>query len=258
MTFCLGIHVQDGLIGIADTRILTGSEFQTAKKYSIYQGDGYAFFALTSGLRSVRDKTLAYFDEVIEQPDHGLDRLYKAVGVLAEKMRRVSDEDRPSLENGGLKFNFHALIGGQMAGDPAPRLYLVYPEGNWVQIQPGSPYQIIGATGYGKPILARALRFQDDMQYAFKVGFLAFDSTRLSAVDVGFPIDVLLYKNNSFRIVEHRYEQQDLQQISSWWQDRLRKSVDVLPSKWVQRAFAKLVEGEPEPRPDIEAPTSGD
>ncbi len=247
MTFCLGIHVNDGLIGIADTRVLTGQEFLTVRKYSVYQGPGYAFFTMTSGLRSVRDKTLAYFDEIMSDPEIKLDRLYKAVNIIAEQMRRVSSEDKPSLEEAGLKFNFHALIGGQMADDPAPRLFLVYPEGNWVQIQPGSPYQIIGATGYGKPILARALRYQDDMQYAFKVGVLAFDSTRLSAADVGFPIDVLLYQNNSFRIVEHRYEQADLQQISKWWQARLRKSVDVLPSKWVQRAFAKLVKNDRTP-----------
>ena len=69
MTFCLGIHVQDGLIGIADTRILTGQEFLTARKYSVYQGPGHAFFAMTSGLRSVRDKTLAYFDESMAEPD---------------------------------------------------------------------------------------------------------------------------------------------------------------------------------------------
>ena len=37
MTFCLGMKVQDGLIGIADTRVTTGVECITARKVSIHQ-----------------------------------------------------------------------------------------------------------------------------------------------------------------------------------------------------------------------------
>jgi putative proteasome-type protease len=240
MTFCLGITVEEGLIGIADTRIVSGQEFHVARKTSVYQGEGYAFYVMTSGLRSVRDKTIAYFDEEMADPELSLDRLYKAVNLFTRQIRRVAEEDMKSLKEGGFKFNFHALIGGQMASDPQPKLYLVYPEGNWVQIPPGTPYQIIGASGYGKPILARALRFGDSMEYAFKVGCLAFDSTRLSAADVGFPIDVMLYVRDSFNIVEYRYEQDDLRELSNWWQHSLRKSVDHLPDEWVNGAIAKL------------------
>ena len=64
---------------------------------------------------------------------------------------------------------------------------LVYPEGNWVEIGPDTPYQIIGASGFGKPILERSLQRNDTMPYAFKVGILAFDATRLCAADVDFP-----------------------------------------------------------------------
>lgn len=244
MTFCLGINVQDGLVGIADTRIVSGNEFLVGKKTSVYQGEGYAFFAMTSGLRSIRDKTLAYFDEVMLDPELSLDRLYKAVTLFAEQIRRVSREDKKALEDGSFRFNFHALIGGQMASDPQHRLFLIYPEGNWVEIQRGTPYQIIGAAGYGKPIMERALRYEDSMQFAFKVGCLAFDSTRISASDVSFPIDVLLYVNNSFRIIEHRYDHGDLTEISEWWQDRMRRAVDELPSEWIERAFSKLTEME--------------
>ena len=37
MTFCLGINVQEGLIGIADTRITSGNECLTARKVSVYE-----------------------------------------------------------------------------------------------------------------------------------------------------------------------------------------------------------------------------
>ena len=37
------------------------------------------------------------------------------------------------------------------------------------------------------------------MEYALKAGFLSFDSTGLSANNVGFTIDVVLYKKGSFK-----------------------------------------------------------
>ena len=67
MTFCLGMRVKDGLVGIADTRVTSGSECITARKVSVYQGDGWTMFMMTAGLRSVRDKALTYFDEVMER-----------------------------------------------------------------------------------------------------------------------------------------------------------------------------------------------
>ena len=75
------------------------------------------------------------------------------------------------------------------------------------------------------------------MQYAFKVGILAFDATRLCAADVDFPMDVLLYTRGSFEIVEKRYQKDDLRAISEWWQERMRSAVQDLPSEFVEAAF---------------------
>ena len=55
-----------------------------------------------------------------------------------------------------------------------------------------------------------------------------------------YPIDVVLIPKNSFDIVEHRYERDDLRQISNWWQDRMRHSVEDLPEEWIDSAFSKL------------------
>ena len=40
MTFCLGIKVAQGLVGIADTRITTGTQRITARKVSIHEYGG--------------------------------------------------------------------------------------------------------------------------------------------------------------------------------------------------------------------------
>ena len=241
MTFCLAINVEQGLVGIADTRVVAGNECLVARKTATYQGPGFSFFVMNSGLRSLRDKILLFFEEVFARDTMVRDRLYKVVNLYAQQVRRAAAEDHEALQRSELNFNSYALIGGQMAGDSAHRLYLVYPEGNWVEIGPDTPYQIIGASGFGKPILERSLNRADSMLYAFKVGLLAFDATRLCAADVDFPMDVLLYSKGSFEIVEQRYERDDLRAISDWWQDRMRRSVQDLPSEWIEAAFPACV-----------------
>jgi putative proteasome-type protease len=245
MTFCLGIKLEDGLVGIADTRVLSGSEVVVARKVSVYQEERRSMFLMTSGLRSLKDKAVTYFEETLSQHEAPLDHLFKAVNLFAAQIRRVAQEDKEYLQAAGLSFDFFALIGGQFEHDKEHKLYLLYPQGNWIEVGQGTPYQIIGEHGYGKPILDRTLKYGDPMRFALKVGCLAFDSSRISAVGVDFPIDVILYKRGSFRVVEHRYEKEDLQHVSSWWQERLRASVNELPDNWVEGAISKLTEGDP-------------
>ncbi len=244
MTFCLGITVEQGLVALADTRVVAGNECLVARKTASYQGPGFSFFVMTAGLRSLREKILLYFEEAFARDTRARDRLFKAVNLYAQQVRRVAEEDGPSLTRAELNFNAYSLIGGQMSRDSSHRLYLVYPEGNWVEIGPDTPYQIIGATGFGKPILERSVTHSDTMLYAFKVGLLAFDATRLCAADVDFPMDVILYSQGSFTLVEHRYERDDLSAISNWWQERMRRSVQDLPSEWIEAAFSRLTRGE--------------
>jgi putative proteasome-type protease len=244
MTFCLGIAVEQGLVAIADTRVVAGNECLVAKKVASYQGPGFSFFVMNSGLRSLRDKILLYFEEAFARETTGRDRLYRIVNLYAEQVRRAANEDAEALHRAELQFNSHALIGGQMSGDSAHRMFLVYAEGNWVEIGPDTPYQIIGASGFGKPILERTITRADSLRYAFKVGLLAFDATRLCAADVDFPMDVLLYSRGSFEMIEQRYERDDLRHISNWWQERMRASVHDLPSEWIEAAFARLTRDE--------------
>jgi putative proteasome-type protease len=240
MTYCLGIKVEEGLIGIADTRILAGHDCRIAKKTWVWQDGERSMFIMTSGLRSLRDKVLTNFEEALEMLETPFERLFRAVNLFTSQVRRAGEEDRKALEEAGLRFNIHALIGGQFPGDREHKLYLAYPEGNWVEIGRETPFEIIGASGYGKPILERSLHYSDSLLYAFKLGCLSFDSTQICAADVDYPIDVLLYSRGSFQIIEHRYEKEDLREISQWWQERLRRSVLELPSEKIERAFAKL------------------
>ncbi len=124
MTFCLAAKVEGGLVGIADTRLTSGSECITARKVSVHTHGQHSLFLMTSGLRSVRDKVVTYFEDVLESGEVDADRLYKAVNALAQQVRRVAAEDKEALEASNLGFNLHALIGGQMEHDREHKLYM--------------------------------------------------------------------------------------------------------------------------------------
>ena len=244
MTFCLAMKVKDGLVAVADTCVTSGSECITARKVSVYEREGGSLFLMTSGLRAVRDKALTYFDEIMEDGKHAPpERLFKVTNLFARQIRRVAEEDKKSLVESGFEFNIRALVGGQMSNDHEHKLYLIYPEGNWVEIGAGTPYHIIGASGYGKPVLDRTLKYDDAIRFALKVGCLAFDSTRISAADVGFPLDVLIYVRDTHQIVQHRYEEDELAAVSNWWQERLRQSMRELPIDWMQPLLSQLPDG---------------
>lgn len=239
MTYCLGIKVKEGLVALADTRITAGSDTSTKKKIYVSQKQDYSLFIMTSGLRSVRDKAVHYFEELIEEGTT-YNKLYKAVNSFGEQIKRVEMEDRTALERAGLRFNLNAIVGGQLKDDAEHKLFLLYSEGNWVELDEGSPYVIIGNSGQGKAILNRVLDGDSTMKQSLKAGFLSFDSTRVSNNDVDFPIDVVLYEKNSFAMVEHRYEQKDLSPVSELWAEKLKSDLDEIPEDWMDASFDKL------------------
>lgn len=242
MTYCLGLKTKDGLIGLADTRITSGTETTTAKKIFTVKKNGHCYFIMTSGLRSVRDKAITYFEEVIDEQDHHFNKLYKAVNKFSEQIKQVAKEDKKAIEEAGLNFNLYTIIGGQLEDDKEPCLFLVYPQANWIEIKTGTPYAIIGNSGFGTPVLRRSLKYHESMDYALKCAFLSFDATRLSANDVDYPIDTVVLYRDSLTIIENRFTQKELEPLSIFWDNRLRSAINELPADILQKAFYENTE----------------
>jgi putative proteasome-type protease len=240
MTFCIGVKVKDGLVAIADTRITSGSEHDIGKKLFIHQKEKHCLFIMTSGLRSLTDKAITYFWEAIEEKDEKFNKLYKAVNAFGAQVRRVAAEDKKYLQESGLDFNLNAIVGGQLEDDAEQKLYLLYPEGNWIENGRSSPFFIIGNSDYGKPLLNRALHFDSKLSYALKTSFLSFDATRISVNNVGYPIDVLIYRKNTFEFVEHRYLEDDLRDVSKYWDQQMIEAINKLPDDWIKEEIHKL------------------
>lgn len=242
MTYCLGIKLATGLVAIADTRLTSGTEVTTNKKISIHQLDHHSLFIMTSGLRSVRDKAVTYFQEALDEQGSEFKKMHQAVNVFGQQVRRVFREDRDALEAASMRFNLHAIVGGQLENDSEHKLFLLYPEGNWVEVSDSSPFFVIGNSNYGKPLLFRSLNYNTSMQEALKIGFLSFDSTRVSVNDVDYPLDVIIYERDSFHLTEHRYEKEDLTYLSLQWNMLLKNSVQRLPNDWMNPIFDKIRE----------------
>jgi putative proteasome-type protease len=233
MTYCLGIRVREGLVALADTRITSGTETTTAKKISLHNTENGTIFLMTSGLRSIRDKAVIYFEEVLQDSDKKFDRMYNVANSFGTQLRRVAEEDKEALTASGLQFNLFTIVGGKLSHDSEPKLFLLYPEGNWIEIGTAAPFTIIGNSGYGKPILNRVLTYESSLRFALKTGFLSFDSTRVSANDVGFPIDVVILKEETGEIIEKRFEEKELQDISRQWNDQLSAIIREIPESWI-------------------------
>jgi putative proteasome-type protease len=227
------MKLKDGLVAIADTRLTSGTETSTAPKYQIFKNEKQSLFIMTSGLRSVRDKAVTYFSEALHEKFDHLDKLYQVVNLFGEQIKQVSREDKESIINSGLSFNIHAIVGGQLLGDDEHKLFLLYPEGNWIEIGNGYPFTIIGNSGFGKPILKRTITADSSIGFALKTGFLSFDSTRVSANDVDYPIDVIIFKSGSNNIKVKRYERNEMQSISKMWGDLLTSAIDKIPDDWM-------------------------
>ena len=232
MTFCVGIKVAEGIVALADTRIVKGSEQVNKQKLAEFQHAGQSLFTMTSGLRSVRDKTITYVDETLRNEENTRDRLYQFVNLFGDQLRRVKIEDGPSLEATNHSFNLHAIIGGRLIADNSPQLFYVYPEGNWVEAAVDSPYFMIGRTYYGKPILDRLLRYGTPLSSAVALAFLAFDATRTSVTDVDYPVDVAVVANHETSPRFQRFSEAELAPVAAQWTQALTDSLAQLPMQW--------------------------
>ena len=225
---------------MADTRIVRGSEQINKQKLAEFQHKDVSLLTMTSGLRSIRDKALVYVEETLREADTPMDRLYQFANMFGDQLRRVRNEDGSALASAGLQFNLHAIIGGCLPADPSPQLFYVYPEGNWLEASPDSPYFVVGRTYYGKSLLDRLLSHETSLQAALALALLAFDATRTSVTDVDYPIDVAILAAGTRRPIFRRYDVNDLQVTTAWWSQVLSQSLASIPMNWAQELLEQV------------------
>jgi putative proteasome-type protease len=236
MTYCLGIVTDEGLVMASDSRSNAGFDQVNVcrKMHSFVQPGERVFVILSSGSLSISQSVITLLRSDF---DAGLGlaqakSLYNAARIVGDCVRRVSDIDRQSLERDQYSFNVHLLLGGQVKGAEPPGLYLVYPQGNPLRATEDSPYLQLGECKYGRPILDRGVDSNTPLEVAAKYALLSFDATIRSNVTVGPPIELVLYRKDSFELTRYRRfsaSDQDLNLIHSSWETSLRRAVEQLP-----------------------------
>jgi putative proteasome-type protease len=235
MTYCLGIVTDEGLVMASDSRTNAGYDQVNVcrKMYYLVRPNERVFVLLSSGSLSISQSVTTLLRSEFDSGE-GLakaESLYQAARIVGNCVRRVSDIDRAALERDQFSFNVHLLLGGQVKGEP-PGLYLIYPQGNPLRATEDSPYLQLGECKYGRPILDRGIESATSLEVAAKYALLSFDATIRSNVTVGPPIEILLYRKDSFALEKYRRfsaSDQDLLTIHSSWEQSLRRAVEQLP-----------------------------
>lgn len=237
MTYCLGIKTREGLVLAADSRTNAGlDQVNTCRKLHVLAEPGERVFVLlTSGGLSLSQSVLTLltrdFDEGL-----GLAKVssfYEAAREVGAKVRQVADEDRSALERDNIPFNVHVILGGQIGGEEHD-LYLIYPQGNPLQVTQDCPYLQTGEIKYGRPILDRGVRHDEtSLEQAAKYALISLDSTMRSNTMVGPPIDLLVYRAGELQVRQQRRflaDDPQLVAIRSQWEQELRRAVKMLPA----------------------------
>jgi putative proteasome-type protease len=235
MTYCLGIVTDEGLVMASDSRTNAGfDQVNVCRKMHYFVQPGERVFVLlSSGSLSISQSVTTLLRSEFDQGE-GLAKavsLYHAARIVGDCVRRISDIDRAALERDQFSFNVHLLLGGQVRGEE-PSLYLIYPQGNPLRATEDSPYLQLGECKYGRPILDRGIETDTSLEVAAKYALLSFDATIRSNVTVGPPIEILLYRKDSFALEQYRRfagSDNDLMIIHSSWEQSLRRAVEQLP-----------------------------
>ena len=129
-------------------------------------------------------------------------------------------------------FNATIIMGGQIKGGPT-RLFLIYPEGNFIEATEDTPFFQIGEHKYGKPILDRIIARETSLEDATKAVLVSMDSTLRSNLSVGMPLDLVVIPTDMFDFrVRTRIEadNEEFARISQSWSAALRKGFEDLPN----------------------------
>ncbi len=240
MTYCVGMVLEKGLVLMSDTRTNSGVDnISTFRKmYSWQVPDERMIAVMTAGNLATTQAVVSQLEERTKAPDERDNALIKGAtmfNVVSEigQLLRTTIEERQSANGGSGKGRFTAsmIVAGQIKG-MQPRLFMVYPEGNFIEASWDTPFFQIGETKYGRPILIRGYDQHMCFEDAIKLLMVSFDSTLKANLSVGMPLDLLVIGKDEFAPThQHRVTAEDsyFDAISSQWSDALRSAFDSLP-----------------------------
>ncbi|OWU79103.1 proteasome-type protease [Phaeobacter sp. 22II1-1F12B] len=240
MTYCVGLSLDRGLVFMSDTRTNAGVDnFSVTRKMFTFEVPGERFITImTAGNLATTQALISLLEErskaasdrdptILKVPS-----MFQVARLIGATLKEIISDSTSEGQTSDAGFRATLIVGGQIEGGP-PRLFLIYPEGNFVEATEDTPFFQIGETKYGKPILVRTYDRSMSFNDAAKLLLVSFDSTVKANLSVGLPFDLITYEKDTFQVHKKiRIEQDDpmYHSISTGWGDALRAAFDLLPS----------------------------
>ena len=240
MTYCVGMVLDKGLVVMSDTRTNSGVDnISVFRKMFHWSVPGERIISLmTAGNLATTQAVISKLEERTKAPEERNNSLLELpsmfqVAIECGKLLRetVRETQQDNGEQGKGRFTASMILAGQIAG-MEPRLFMIYPEGNFIEASFDTPFFQIGETKYGRPILIRGYDRQMSFEDAVKLLMVSFDSTLKANLSVGLPLDMMVIERDAFEPThEKRIESTDayFQAVSHRWSDALRNAFHSLP-----------------------------
>jgi putative proteasome-type protease len=235
MTYCVGLKLNAGLVLLSDTRTNAGLDnIACYRKMFFFQNPGERVIAImTAGSLSVTQTALARLEEAAqdEMADettsilhaHTMLQVATIIGdTLSRTRREIAEQCRELRQQASASM----IVAGQRAGGDM-RMFLIYPEGNFIEATEDTPFLQIGEHKYGKPILDRVVTPETNLADAQKAVLLSMDSTLRSNLSVGMPLDLAVIERDACAVSARRRIQEgdpDFMEMSAAWSAALRDS----------------------------------
>jgi putative proteasome-type protease len=239
MTYCVGLLLNEGMVLLSDTRTNAGLDnISTYRKMFTFEDPGERVIVImTAGSLSVTQTTIAQLHDAIDDPDATPDTsimlaptMLKVAEIVGEKLAQVRAEidHKLSVSQGA---SASMIVAGQRRGG-GMRLFLIYPEGNFIEATEDTPFLQIGEHKYGKPILDRVIKPSTSLEDGQKAVLLSMDSTVRSNLSVGMPLDLAVVEKDALRVTtKRRIEAGDpsFRAMSEAWSTALRDGFAKIP-----------------------------
>ena len=233
MTYCVGLLLQDGMVLLSDTRTNAGLDnISTYRKMFVFENMGERVIAImTAGSLSITQTTIARLRDAIDDPEATGDtsilmaptmlKVAEIVGNTLASVRSTVEEKLSAMNQGATA---SMIVAGQRKNGTM-RMFLIYPEGNFIEATEDTPFLQIGEHKYGKPILDRVVKRTTSLADAQKAVLLSMDSTLRSNLSVGMPLDLCVIERDTCKVGQRRRIEagdKGFSAMSEAWSDALR------------------------------------
>lgn len=235
MTYCVGLLLNAGMVMLSDTRTNAGLDnIATYRKMFIFETPGERVITiLTAGSLSVTQTTLARLREAIDDKDANAETsilqaptMLKVAEIIGNTLASVKQDIDEKMEASKVSTSASMIVGGQRRGG-AMRMFLIYPEGNFIEATEDTPFLQIGEHKYGKPILDRVVTPETSLEDGQKAVLLSMDSTLRSNLSVGMPLDLAVIEHDACKVTMRKRisrKDPDFSKMSEGWSNALKDS----------------------------------